>query len=271
MAGSKRRRRPDLATLGGLVVAALAILGGLLMEGGSLQDIAQHTALLIVLGGTMGAVMVHYPLSTLRGGVIRLRDVIFESPRSKPDIIEEVVALATKARRMGLISLEDEFNSIQDPFLLKALKMAVDGVDTNELRRIMELDIVVRETRAEQEAKIWESAGSYAPTVGIHGAVMGLIQVMKNLADIDRVGHGIAVSFVATVYGVALANLLFLPAGNKIKGRARLDSEAREMMVEGVLAIVDGLNPKLIKDKLETYLDVDPVESGTRPSRQRAA
>ena len=220
MAGSKRRRRPDLATLGGLVVAALAILGGLLMEGGSLQDIAQHTALLIVLGGTMGAVMVHYPLSTLRGGVIRLRDVIFESPRSKPDIIEEVVALATKARRMGLISLEDEFNSIQDPFLLKALKMAVDGVD---------------------------------------------------LADIDRVGHGIAVSFVATVYGVALANLLFLPAGNKIKGRARLDSEAREMMVEGVLAIVDGLNPKLIKDKLETYLDVDPVESGTRPSRQRAA
>jgi chemotaxis protein MotA len=114
---------------------------------------------------------------------------------------------------------------------------------------------MMQEARVEQEARIWESAGSYSPTVGIIGAVMGLIQVMKNLADIDRVGHGIAVSFVATVYGVAFANLLFLPAGNKIKARARLETEAREMMLEGVLAIVDGLNPKLIKDKLEMYLD----------------
>ena len=269
MAG-KGNFRPDLATLGGLLLAFLAIVGGLLLEGGSLNDVAQHTALLIVLGGTMGAVMVHYPLRTLRGGILRLRDVLFESPRSKPDIVEEIVSLATRARRMGLISLEDEFDSIEDPFLLKALKLAVDGVDTNELRRMMELEIMVREERAEQEARIWESAGSYAPTVGIIGAVMGLIQVMKNLADIDRVGHGIAVSFVATVYGVALANLLFLPAGNKIKARARLESEAREMMIEGVLAIVDGLNPKLIKDKLETYLDVEPVAT-TRNSRQRVA
>jgi chemotaxis protein MotA len=128
-------------------------------------------------------------------------------------------------------------------------------VEGAEIRRVMELEITIQELRVEHEAKIWESAGSYSPTVGIIGAVMGLIQVMKNLADIDRVGHGIAVSFVATVYGVAFANLLFLPAGNKIKARARLETESREMMLEGVLAIVDGLNPKLIKDKLEMYLD----------------
>lgn len=267
---AKGKFRPDLATLGGLTLAVLAVIGGLLLEGGSLRDIAQHTALIIVLGGTIGAVMIHYPLRTLKGGIVRLRDVMFESPRSKTDIVDEVVSLATKARRMGLISLEDEFDSISDPFLLRALKLAVDGVDTGELRRMMELEIAIHETRAEQEAKIWESAGSYAPTVGIIGAVMGLIQVMKNLADIDRVGHGIAVSFVATVYGVAMANLLFLPAGNKIKARARMDSEAKEMMIEGVLAIVDGLNPKLIKDKLETYLDVAPAAE-ERSVRQRVA
>jgi len=252
---SKPKRRPDYATLGGLTVAVSAIVGGLILEGGSLQDISQLTALLIVLGGTVGAVMVHYPLRTLKSGLLRLRDVLFEAPNAKPDLIEMIYSLAHLARRTGMLSLEDEFDKIYDPFLRKALNLAIDGVEGSEIRRVMELEIAVQETRVEQEAKIWESAGSYSPTVGIIGAVMGLIQVMKNLADIDRVGHGIAVSFVATVYGVALANLLFLPAGNKIKTRARLESEAREMMLEGVLAIVDGLNPKLIKDKLEMYLD----------------
>jgi chemotaxis protein MotA len=181
--------------------------------------------------------------------------VLFESPTSKQELVELIYSLAHRARRTGMVSLEDEFDNIADPFLRKALNLAVDGVEGAEIRRVMELEITIQELRVEHEAKIWESAGSYSPTVGIIGAVMGLIQVMKNLADIDRVGHGIAVSFVATVYGVAFANLLFLPAGNKIKARARLETESREMMLEGVLAIVDGLNPKLIKDKLEMYLD----------------
>ncbi|MBZ2177135.1 MAG: flagellar motor protein [Acidobacteriota bacterium] len=254
-AAGTSKLRLDLATLGGLVVAVAAIVGGLILEGGSLHDISQVTALLIVLGGTLGAVMVHYPLAALRGGIWRLRDVLFESPTSKQELVELIYSLAHRARRTGMVSLEDEFDNIADPFLRKALNLAVDGVEGAEIRRVMELEITIQELRVEHEAKIWESAGSYSPTVGIIGAVMGLIQVMKNLADIDRVGHGIAVSFVATVYGVAFANLLFLPAGNKIKARARLETESREMMLEGVLAIVDGLNPKLIKDKLEMYLD----------------
>src|SRR5262249_6710084 len=153
----------------------------------------------------------------------------------------------------GLVSLEGEALEIEDPFLRKALTLAVDGTDLQEIRNMMQLEMDVYESRALEEAKVFESAGGYSPTIGIIGAVMGLIQVMKNLANIEEVGHGIAVAFVATVYGVGIANILLLPAATKIKSRIEREIELRELKLEGVVAIVEGLNPKLIRSKLEAY------------------
>lgn len=250
---SKASSKPDIASLAGIVVALGGILGGLLIEGGKLKDVSQFTAALIVLGGTTGAVMVSVPLKTLIGGLKRLGGVFFDSKVELNGMLEEVIGFATKARKNGLVSLEQEAFGIEDPFLKKALTLAVDGTDLQEIRKMLELEIELEEHHAEAEAKVFECAGGYAPTVGIIGAVMGLIQVMKNLANIDEVGHGIAVAFVATVYGVGVANLFFLPAATKIKARIHAETQRKEMILEGVAGIVEGLNPKLIRAKLESY------------------
>lgn len=249
-----KTRRPDIATLGGLALALAGIIGGLILEGGKLADIQQVTAALIVLGGTFGAVMVSMPLETVRGGFIRLVSVFFDSSTPPGPQVEAIVEYATQARRSGVVSLENEAERIEDPFLRKGLMLAVDGTDLEEIRRMLELDLESEEHRAESEAKVFEAAGGYAPTIGIIGAVMGLIQVMKHIEDVKAVGHGIAVAFVATVYGVGIANLFLLPAANKIKARARAESRRREMIVEGISAIVEGLNPKLIRARLEAYV-----------------
>jgi chemotaxis protein MotA len=276
-AKKKRTAKPDLATIGGLVVALGAMGGGLVLEGGSINDIGQFTAAVIVLGGTIGAVMVNTPLGVLQGGMKRLMTVFRHEEVSAGDICEEIIGYATKARKNGIVSLEQEASEIEDPFLKKALNLAVDGADLQELRKMMELEMGVEEQRAEGEARVFESAGGYAPTIGIIGAVMGLIQVMKHLANIDEVGRGIAVAFVATVYGVALANVFFLPVANKIKARAHQQTELREMILEGVVGIVEGLNPKLIRTKLEVYSRHEqskpkPVRAaGPEPSKEQAA
>lgn len=245
--------RPDLATLGGLALALFGILGGLVLEQGRVRDVAQLTAAIIVLGGTVGAVMVTTPMDLLRRAAAKFPAVFMET-RHRPDlIIEQVIAYATKARKNGIVSLESDTETIEDAFLRKALNLAVDGADLQELRRMMELEISLEEHRGEAEAKVYEAAGGYAPTIGIIGAVLGLIQVMKHLANIDEVGRGIAVAFVATVYGVASANILFLPAGSKLKSRVHAAVQMRELMLEGVLGIAEGLNPKLIRMKLEAY------------------
>lgn len=246
-------RKPDLATLGGLALAVSGILGGLVLEQGRVQDVAQVTAAIIVLGGTIGAVMVTTPWETLRRAAGSLTAVFVESSYTPEVIIDQIIGYATKARKNGIVSLEDETDSIQDPFLRKALNLAVDGADLLELRRMMELEIGLQEERGEAEAKVYEAAGGYAPTIGIIGAVLGLIQVMKHLANIDEVGRGIAVAFVATVYGVASANIFFLPAGSKLRSRVHAAIQMRELMLEGVLGIAEGLNPKLIRIKLEAY------------------
>jgi chemotaxis protein MotA len=246
-------RQPDLATLGGLVLALAGLLGGLVLEQGNVRDVAQITAALIVLGGTLGAVMVTTPLSVLRRAAAKLPEVFFESRYLPDTVIEQIISYAAKARKNGIVSLDDETGSIEDPFLSKAMSLAVDGADLQELRRMMELDIDLEEQRGEADAKVYEAAGGYAPTIGIIGAVLGLIQVMKHLANIDAVGHGIAVAFVATVYGVASANLFFLPAGSKLRARLQDRLQVRELMLEGVLGIAEGLNPKLIRIKLAAY------------------
>ena len=245
--------RPDFATLGGIVLAFGGIVGGLIMEGGKLKDISQFTAAIIVLGGTCGAVMVSTPMGTLLGAARRLVHVILDKTEPPDAVIEELIGYAASARRNGLVSLEDDALQVEDPFLRKALNLAVDGTDLQEIRGMMQLDIELGENQALAEARVFESAGGYSPTIGIIGAVLGLIQVMKNLANIEEVGHGIAVAFVATVYGVGLANIVLLPASTKIRARIESETALKELKLEGVVAIVEGMNPKLIRNKLEAY------------------
>ncbi len=269
--GKKPAKRPDLSTIGGLVMALAGIIGGLVLEKGKIQDIAQGTAAMIVLGGTFGAVMVTTPLPVVIRAIKALGKVLFEEANSAPEMIEALIRYAGKARKNGIVSLEQEASEISDPFLRKALNLAVDGTDLQELRKMMETDIVLAEQAAEEEAKVWEAAGGYAPTIGIIGAVMGLIQVMKNLEDIKEVGSGIAVAFVATVYGVGSANIVFLPAAQKLKARARAATRLKDMVLEGIIGIVEGLNPTLIRLKLQSYSSEKakkakkdkPVESGS--------
>lgn len=262
--------RIDFASIAGLAMALLGILGGLVMEGGKLKDVAQLTAAMIVLGGTSGAVLVSMPMRVVAGALRRFVGVFHEQSGSAAGLIEEVIGFATKARKHGLVSLEQESDRVASPFLRKALNLAVDGTDLQEIKNMLELEIELDSERAEAEARVFEAAGGYAPTIGIIGAVLGLIQVMKNLANIDEVGHGIAVAFVATVYGVGSANLLFLPAANKIKARVQADKQLKYLILEAVGGIVEGLNPKLLRLKLEAYAPKRPAKN-PQPAKTPAA
>jgi chemotaxis protein MotA len=264
------RGRPDFASLGGLVVGVGGIMTGLLLEGGKVKDVSQFTAALIVLGGTLGAVMLTTPLPVLLRAARQVGSVFFERTHRPDAIIEEIIEYATQARKQGIVSLEQQAAAIEDPFLRKALNLAVDGIEMSQIRSIMELEITLLEQDGEMEAKVFECAGGYSPTIGIIGAVLGLIQVMKNLANIDEVGRGIAVAFVATVYGVASSNLLFLPAATKLKARVRDAARIREVMLEGVLSIVEGLNPKLIRTKLEAYQRQQPASGQKGKTKAKA-
>lgn len=267
--------KPDAASLGGILLAVGGIVGGLILEKGELRDIAQYTAALIVLGGTFGATLVSTPLPVFLGAMRRLAGVFIDRERPPDQLIEEMIGYATKARKNGLVSLENEADQITDPFLRKALTLAVDGTDIDAIRGMLELDIAVHESRVEAEAKVFESAGGFSPTIGIIGAVMGLIQVMKHLEDTAEVGRGIAVAFVATIYGVALANVFLLPAAAKIKARLQHETHKKEIVVEGVSGIVEGLNPKLIRSKLDAYLESDgakgkKAKGASEPARAAA-
>jgi chemotaxis protein MotA len=264
---TQRGRKPDISTLLGLGLALAGVLGGLKLEGGRFSDVSQLTAAMIVLGGTAGAVMITTPFTLLKAALSSLPSVFFDKPGRVGALIDEILALATKARKGGLVSLENDALQIADPFLKKALLLVVDGSDLQDVRRIMELELDLIERRGEAEAKVFEAAGGFSPTIGIIGAVLGLIQVMKHLEDIEAVGHGIAVAFVATVYGVAAANLFLLPAANKLKARLHQSLELKQLMLEGTLAIAEGLNPKLIAIKLDAYRHGEA--SAKAPGRKR--
>jgi chemotaxis protein MotA len=257
-----------MGSIAGVVVAVGGILGGLLLDGGKVADIQQVTAAMIVFGGTLGAVMITTPLAVLKGAVQKFGSVFLERAQPVAETIESIVRYATQARKEGIVSLEQEAGKIEDPFLRKALNLAVDGMELSQIRSIMELDIDLIEQRGEAEAKAFETAGGYSPTIGIIGAVLGLMQVMKHLADIDAVGRGIASAFVATVYGLVLANLFCLPAGGKLRARLRGEVQLRELMLLGVLALVEGLNPKLIRLRLDSYV-VQPA--GKKAPKTNAA
>ena len=263
--------KPDVGTLAGIGLALAGILGGLILEKGSIRDVSQLTAGLIVFGGTFGAVLVTTPFPVFVQAFKSLREVFLERGNSAAETIETLTRFATHARRNGIVSLETEADNVADPFLRKALNLAVDGTDLNEIRSMMEIDIDVAEQAEEQKARVWEAAGGYSPTIGIIGAVLGLIQVMKHLDDISEVGHGIAVAFVATVYGVAAANILFLPFSNKLRARIQQARLLKELTLEGIIGIVEGLNPTLIRMKLSAFNQeaAEVVPTKGRASRSR--
>jgi chemotaxis protein MotA len=248
----------DKSSLIGVVLAVGGILAGLLIEGGNLRQILQPTAAMIVFGGTLGAVMLQFPLPVVLQAMRRFGSV-FISPQQNPqETIRRLVQYAQKARKEGIVSLDAELPQIDDPFLKKSLMLAVDGTEPEELRKILELELDNQAEYEEQVPQVFESAGGFAPTVGIIGAVLGLIQVMQHLDKIDEVGRGIAVAFVATIYGVGSANLLYLPVAGKMKLRIRDEQIAREMTLEGVASILEGMNPHMLETKLLGFL----VEAG---------
>jgi len=257
----------DIASIAGILLALAGILGGLILEGGTLRQITQPTALMIVLGGTLGAVMLQYPVAVLGEAARRFFSAFRSRGRESEAVVAQLIGFANKARRSGIVSLDSDLAEISDPFLRQALMLAIDGTEPAAVRSIMQLEL---ENTADSEARIpqvFESAGGFSPTIGIIGAVIGLIQVMQHLEDINEVGRGIAVAFVATIYGVGLANLIFLPLAGKLRIRQQEEETLREMMLEGVTSIQEGMNPRTIEIKLRTFLFdtkkiADHVEAG---------
>ncbi len=249
-----QRRSPDFATLAGGVLVLISILGGLVLEGGSVRDIAQVTAALMVVGGTLGAVFVSTPLTTLIAAARALRLLFFDRVPPLEHTLDTIVRLSIKARKTGIGSLEPDGVEMEDEFLGKGINLLVDNTPLEQVREMLELELDLEECRLDSEAKVFETAGGYAPTVGIIGAVLGLIQVMKHLENIDEVGRGIAISFVATIYGVALANLFLLPAASKLRFRAARIVQLRELTLEGIAGISEAMNTTLLRQKLEPYL-----------------
>lgn len=244
----------DRVSLLGLLIGLGAIVAGQLIDGASLGSLAQPAALVIVLGGTIGAVLLQNPGAVFLRGV-RMARWAWQPPvlDYKP-LIDQIVGWAHLARREGLLALEKSAGVQKDPFVRKGLMLLVDGAEPDRLREILEVEITVREQSLRQAARVWESAGGYAPTIGILGAVMGLIQVMENLGDPTRLGAGIATAFVATIYGVGFANLVFLPVANKLKVHIAREVTYREIVVDGLLCIANGDNPRLIDSRLRGYL-----------------
>ncbi len=245
----------------GIAVALGMILLGNALEGGHFGSILGASAAMIVLGGTIGAVLVQFPLATVKGSLVGMIGTLKKPKYDAGRLVEEIVDYANRARKDGILSLEKAVAQASHPFLAKALTMAVDGVDSNTLRDTMEQTITQGEEHGEDAAKVWEAGGGYSPTIGIIGAVLGLIHVMSNLSDINAVGSGIAAAFVATIYGVAIANIFFLPLAGRIKMRVRDETGLSTMMLEGVLAIQAGMNPKLVRERLAQFVHGDAAHA----------
>ncbi len=245
----------DKGSIGGVLLAVVGIMAGLIMEGGNLGQILQPTAALIVFGGTLGAVLLQFPLSTVVSAFRSLAHVFGAPRKHNNELIALLLSFANKARRNGVVSLDADLNTIQDPFLKRSLMLAVDGTEPTELRNIMRVSLDSVIESEERLPMVFESAGGFSPTIGILGAVLGLIQVMQHLDNMQEVGRGIAVAFVATIYGVGIANLFFLPFAGKMRIRIRESQQRREMMLEGVISILEGMNPRMLEVKLAGFLN----------------
>ncbi|QLI80728.1 flagellar motor protein [Chitinibacter fontanus] len=244
----------DKISVFGVLLGLTAIILGHWLEGGHIGSLVQFTAFLIVIGGTMGAVMIQTEMRHFFAGIKMLRWIFFPPSMDFRKVLSTLMNWGNQARRGGLLALEAYLNSEKDPFVKRGLTMVVDGAEPETVRRALELDIDAYEDQARAAAKIWESAGGYSPTFGILGAVLGLIHVMENLTDPSKLGAGIAVAFVATIYGVGAANLFLLPVANKLKHYIMLEVRRREMVAEGLVTIANGENPRLLENKLAGFL-----------------
>ena len=244
----------DKISVLGLLIGIAAIVGGQSLEGGSVGSLSQPTALVIVLGGTMGAVMLQSPYATFVRGMRMVRWVWYPPVIDPQALIRQITVWSQLSRREGLLALENSLNQLKDPFARKGLQLLVDGAEPERLREVLEVEIDAFEQQQRAAARIWEAAGGYSPTIGILGAVLGLIHVMENLSEPSKLGAGIAVAFVATIYGVGLANLVFLPMSNKLKAHIQRLIVHREMLVDGLVGIANGDNPRIIESRLQGYI-----------------
>ena len=244
----------DKISVLGLLLGFVAIVGGQILEGGHVASLSQPTALLIVLGGTMGAVMLQSPYATFVRGMRMVRWIWYPPVVDYLHLIKQISAWSHVSRREGLLALENVINQLKDDFARKGLQLLVDGAEPERLREVLEVEINTYENELKLSARIWEAAGGYSPTIGILGAVLGLIHVMENLSDPSKLGAGIAVAFVATIYGVGLANLVFLPMANKLKAHINRLIVQREMIVDGLVGIANGDNPRIIESRLQGYV-----------------
>ena len=245
----------DMLSLVGLVMAFVAIIGGNYLEGGHVGALINGPAALIVFGGTFGAALLQTPVSHFKRAIQIVSWVIFPPNVNMPDAINRVIGWSMTARKDGLLGLESVAEAELDLYSQKGLQLLVDGMESEGIRSILEVDLYTQEDRDLQAAKFYECMGGYAPTIGIIGAVMGLIHVMGNLADPSQLGSGIAVAFVATIYGIGSANLLFLPVASKIKVSVMRQSRYRELLLEGILSIAEGENPRSIELKLQGFME----------------
>jgi len=245
----------DILSLIGALLAILAILGGNALEGGHIDSLINGPAMVIVIGGTIGAILLQTPISVFLHAIRVSGSVFFPPKLSLTASIDKLVNWSNIARKDGLLGLEEIAETEPDLFVRKGMQLLVDGTEPEVIRNILEVELDSREHHDMQAAKVYESMGGYSPTIGIIGAVMGLIHVMQNLADPSKLGSGIATAFVATIYGVGLANLFLLPFGNKLKSIAMSKSHYRDMIIEGIVSIAEGENPRNIESKLQGYLN----------------
>ncbi|GAB6991367.1 flagellar motor protein [Paenibacillus pini] len=247
----------DLTTIIGLLAGLFALVGGFLWEGGKIGGLMQQTAALIVFGGTIAAVMVSFPLVKLKTIPHALRFAFVRQDDHTEQLIEDLVGMATTARRNGVLQLERTASEHPNLFLREGIQMVVDGTEGPLIAQIMELEMDAVEHKHEGYAKIFESAGGYAPTMGIIGTVMGLIHVLGSLQQPTELGPAIAVAFTATLYGVASANIIFLPIASKIKSRSADEIQNMELLLQGVLAVQNGEHPNLVRKKLNSFTPVE--------------
>jgi chemotaxis protein MotA len=244
----------DFASLAGLLVAFAGLVLGQTLEGGHLGSLAQGAALAIVVGGTFGATMLQHPLPVFVRGLRMGAWALFPPPSNGPQLVAAVAQWGLAARKDGLLAIERQLAGVNDSFVRNGLQLLVDGQEPEKIRAALEVEIDGYDERMKASAKVWEAAGGYAPTIGIIGAVLGLIHIMENLADPSKLGPGIATAFVATVYGVGLANLVCLPIAGKLRALIDAQVRERELLVDGLLGIAQGENPRLIEARLVGYL-----------------
>ncbi|TAN70663.1 MAG: flagellar motor protein [Methylobacter sp.] len=244
----------DILSIAGVFVGVGAILLGIMLDGGEISSLVNVAALIIVFGGTFGATLLQFPVAVFIRSMRMLSWILMPKEMDLSTQIDKIISWSLLARKEGLLGIENVIPEEQDPFIKKALQLLVDGNDADAIRDMLELDMYSKESMGLQAAGLYEAMGGYAPTIGILGAVMGLIHVMQNLTNPELLGKGIATAFVATIYGVGSANLIFLPVANKLKSHVLALTQSREMLTEGIIAIVEGENPRNIRLKLGGYL-----------------